>query len=57
MELKVKKKRPSMITYSNQVCFAKMTGRRIQEEVIGPKENSPPQPDLENFTYYSWIGR
>jgi hypothetical protein len=25
--------------------------RGLQEEVIGPKENSSPQPDLEEFTY------
>jgi hypothetical protein len=26
---------PSMITDSNQACLAKMTGRRVQEEVLG----------------------
>jgi hypothetical protein len=29
-----RKKRPSMITDSNQECFVKMTGRRLQEELF-----------------------
>jgi hypothetical protein len=29
----VKKRKPSMITDSNQACMAKMIGRRVQEEI------------------------
>jgi len=40
-----------MITDSNHAYMAKMIGRRVQEEVLGAKRNSPPQPDFEEYTY------
>jgi hypothetical protein len=39
----VKKRRPSMITDSNQARLAKMTGRRVQEVIF--------RKDDEDFTY------
>jgi hypothetical protein len=37
-----------MITDSNQVCFVKMTGRRLQEVIFRKGD--------EDFTYYSAMG-
>jgi len=42
---------PLMITDPNQAYMAKMTGRRVQEESTDSKENLPPQPDFEEYTY------
>ena len=42
-----------MITNSNQVYFAKVLGREVQEEVLALKETSPPKPDFEEYTYKS----
>jgi len=39
-----------MITDSNQACIAKITGRRVQEVLLNPPEEIPPDPKINAST-------
>jgi hypothetical protein len=48
---------PKIGDYQFKSCLlCEILSRGLQEEVIGSKENSPPQPDVEEYTYNSIVG-
>jgi hypothetical protein len=53
-ELFVKNKKAPMITDSNQVCFAKMLGCGVQEEVLLSSPSRQLQGHFDAFTYKPW---